>query len=238
MLAGFGTASARAPSIPWNGSARVWGLLESRRTHPEYFDLMFSTLVPSLTRLPTFEFFQDTTARAEADIRLIDRGQFRSADPAAACTLWVGMLWLRPIALSTLAPRKSRRARPHLLEAVLAGFHEYRRLVASDFGFTTRTASHESDTQPCVLYFVVRRPCALPRPKVSGYHQELPIGRLSEIRGLGYGLGLVALLALFRHPRAAVLNGASSAASPATRVDVAPLTVACRPRIRAPDLRN
>jgi len=61
---------------------------EFSKTNPEYFELMFlERSVPSISQdFQRFEFFQETTARAETDMRArIDRGQFSKAlNPAAA----------------------------------------------------------------------------------------------------------------------------------------------------------
>jgi hypothetical protein len=84
--------------------------------------------VPSLTQdFQRFEFFQQTTARAEADVRAcIERGQFsRALEPAAALhVLWVAVLGAATIGLAKrLAPGEDPDALAHdVLEAVLAGF--------------------------------------------------------------------------------------------------------------------
>ena len=102
---------------------------EFSKTNAEYFELMFvDRSVPSLNQdFQRFEFFQETTARAEADIRAcIDRGQFSQAlNPAAALhVLWVGMLGAATIGLAgRLAPGEDPDALAHdLLESLLAGF--------------------------------------------------------------------------------------------------------------------
>ena len=99
------------------------------KTCPEYFDLMFvDRSVPSLSQdFQRFEFFQQTTARAEGDVRAcIERGQFSKAlDPAAALhVLWVATLGAATIGLSQrLAPGEDPDALAHdVLETVLAGF--------------------------------------------------------------------------------------------------------------------
>ncbi|MBM3819673.1 MAG: TetR/AcrR family transcriptional regulator [Acidimicrobiia bacterium] len=99
------------------------------KTNPEYFELMFvDRSVPSLTQdFQRFEFFQQTTARAEADVRAcIERGQFsRALEPAAALhVLWVAVLGAATIGLAKrLAPGEDPDALAHdVLEAVLAGF--------------------------------------------------------------------------------------------------------------------
>ena len=58
----------------------LWAFYEFSKTHPEYFELMFvDRSVPSLSQdFQRFEFFQETTARAEADITAcIAAGRFR-----------------------------------------------------------------------------------------------------------------------------------------------------------------
>ena len=60
----------------------LWAFYEFSKTNPQYFELMFiDRSVPSLTQdFQRFEFFQETTARAEADVRAcIERGQFSAA---------------------------------------------------------------------------------------------------------------------------------------------------------------
>lgn len=107
----------------------LWVFYEFSKTNPEYFELMFiDRSVPSLTQdFQRFEFFQETTARAEADLRAcIDRGQFSQAlNPAAALhVLWVGMLGAATIRLGQrLAPGEDPDALARdLLESLLAGF--------------------------------------------------------------------------------------------------------------------
>jgi AcrR family transcriptional regulator len=107
----------------------LWAFYEFSKAHPEYFELMFlDRSVPSLSQdFQRFEFFYETTARAEADIRAcIDRGEFSSAlDPAAALhVLWVGMLGASAIGLAQrLAPGENPDALAHdVLESLLAGF--------------------------------------------------------------------------------------------------------------------
>ena len=99
--------------------------------------------VPSLNQdFQRFEFFQETTARAEADIRAcIEGGQFSNGlNPAAALhVLWVGMLGAATMGLARrLAPGESPDALAHdLLESMLAGFTTTVRttFVASDSPF-------------------------------------------------------------------------------------------------------
>jgi AcrR family transcriptional regulator len=107
----------------------LWGFYEFSKAHPEYFELMFlDRSVPSLSQdFQRFEFFHETTARAEADIRAcIERGEFsKELDPAAALhVLWVGMLGASAIGLAQrLAPGESPDALAHdVLESLLAGF--------------------------------------------------------------------------------------------------------------------
>src|SRR5687768_13073839 len=75
------------------------------KVNPEYFALMFiDRSVPSLSQdFQRFEFFQQTTARAEADIAAcVERGEFAAGlNPAAALhVLWVGMLRAATIGLT------------------------------------------------------------------------------------------------------------------------------------------
>jgi AcrR family transcriptional regulator len=107
----------------------LWAFYEFSKTKPEYFELMFiDRSVPSLSQdFQRFEFFQETTARAEADVRAcIERGQFSAAlNPAAALhVLWVGMLGGAAIGLAQrLAPGEDPDALAHdLLTSLLAGF--------------------------------------------------------------------------------------------------------------------
>jgi AcrR family transcriptional regulator len=128
----------------------LWAFYDFSKTHPEYFDLMFvDRSVPSLTQdFQRFEFFQETTARAEADIAAcIARGDFASGlNPAAALhVLWVGMLGAATIGLARrLAPGEDPDALAHdLLETMLAGFATKIRttFVASDCAFHTTAES-------------------------------------------------------------------------------------------------
>lgn len=102
---------------------------EFSKVHPEYFALMFvDRSVPQLSQdFQRFEFFQATTARAEADIRAcVERKQFSAKlDPAAALhVLWVGMVGVAIIGLAQrLAPGEDPDALAHdLLDTMLAGF--------------------------------------------------------------------------------------------------------------------
>jgi AcrR family transcriptional regulator len=122
----------------------LWAFYEFSKTNPEYFELMFiDRSVPSLTQdFQRFEFFQETTSRAEADVRAcIDRGQFSAGlNPAAALhVLWVGMLGGASIGLAQrLAPGEDPDALAHdLLESLLAGFTTNVRttFVASECAF-------------------------------------------------------------------------------------------------------
>jgi AcrR family transcriptional regulator len=119
------------------------------KTHPEYFELMFvDRSVPSLSQdFQRFEFFQETTARAEADVSAcIARGDFSPGlNPAAALhVLWVGMLGAATIGLAQrLAPGEDPDSLAHdLLETMLAGFSTNMRttFVASECAFHTPDA--------------------------------------------------------------------------------------------------
>src|SRR5688572_24919354 len=129
----------------------LWAFYEFSKTHPEYFELMFvDRSVPSITQdFQRFEFFQETTARAEADIAAcITRGDFASeVNPAAALhVLWVGMLGAATIGLARrLAPGEDPDALARdLLESLLAGFTTGLRstFVASECPF------HSQDVVP------------------------------------------------------------------------------------------
>ncbi len=84
--------------------------------------------VPNLSQdFQRFEFFQQVTAAAEADVRAcIERGQFsKQLDPAAALhVLWVGMLGAATIGLGQrLAPGEDADALAcDVLDSILAGF--------------------------------------------------------------------------------------------------------------------
>jgi len=145
LLAECGMASSQGAEDPLERLRRgMWAFYEFSKAHREYFELMFvERSVPSLSQdFQRFEFFQETTARAEADLRAcIERGQFSKAlNPAAALhVLWVGMLGAATIGLSQrLAPGEDPDALAHdLLESMLAGFTTIVRttFVASDCGF-------------------------------------------------------------------------------------------------------
>jgi AcrR family transcriptional regulator len=99
------------------------------KVNPEFFALMFvDRSVPSLSQdFQRFEFFQQLTARAEADIQAcIERRLFsRDLNPAAALhVLWVGVLGAATIGLAQrLAPGEDPDALAHdLIESLLAGF--------------------------------------------------------------------------------------------------------------------
>src|SRR4029434_1994705 len=106
--------------------------------------------VPSLSQdFQRFEFFQETTARAEADITAcIERGEFAAGlEPAAALhVLWVGMLGAATITLAQrLAPGENPDELTHdLLETLLAGFTTPVRttFVASECPFHKTDAPH------------------------------------------------------------------------------------------------
>src|SRR5688572_24096053 len=97
LLAECGMASTQGAADPLERLRRgLWAFYEFSKTHAEYFELMFvDRSVPSLSQdFQRFEFFQETTARAEADIAAcLTRGDFASeVNPAAALhVLWVGM---------------------------------------------------------------------------------------------------------------------------------------------------
>ena len=135
----------------------LWAFYEFSKTHSEFFELMFiDRSVPSLTQdFQRFEFFQATTARAEADIQAcIDRGEFsHSLNPASALhILWVGALGAATIGLAQrLAPGEDPDALAHdVLESIFAGFttHIKTTFVASECAFhavdgaPTATHSH------------------------------------------------------------------------------------------------
>ena len=147
LLAECGLASSYGTADPLERLRRgLWAFYEFSKTHPEYFDLMFiDRSVPSLNQdFQRFEFFQETTARAEADIHAcIERGQFSAGlNPAAALhVLWVGMLGAATIGLAQrLAPGEDPDGLAHdLLESVIAGFTTTIRttFVAADCPFHT-----------------------------------------------------------------------------------------------------
>ena len=130
LLVGHAQETAHDVADPLERLRRgLWGFYEFSKAHPEYFELMFlDRSVPSLSQdFQRFEFFQETTLRAEADISAcIDRGEFsKSLVPAAALhVLWVGMLGASAIGLAQrLAPGEDPDALAHdVLESLLAGF--------------------------------------------------------------------------------------------------------------------
>ena len=132
----------------------LWAFYEFSKAHPQYFELMFTDRsVPSLNQdFQRFEFFQVTTAMAEADIRAcIDRGLFSvGLDPAAALhVLWAGMLGVASINLAgRLAPGENPDALAHdTLAALLAGFTTtlHTTFVASDCALIPATeAKHHA----------------------------------------------------------------------------------------------
>ena len=129
----------------------LWAFYEFSKTHREYFALMFiDRSVPSLSHdFQRFEFFQETTRRAEADVRAcIESEQFsRDINPAAALhVLWVGLLGAAAIGLGQrLAPGEDPDALAHdLLESLLAGFSTRIRTTFVPAG----CAFHTSDDAP------------------------------------------------------------------------------------------
>jgi AcrR family transcriptional regulator len=102
---------------------------EFSKVNPEHFALMFiDRSVPSLNQdFQRFEFFQELTAGAEADIQTcIERQLFsRDLNPAAALhVLWVGVLGAATIGLAQrLAPGEDPDALARdLIDSLLAGF--------------------------------------------------------------------------------------------------------------------
>jgi AcrR family transcriptional regulator len=151
LMAETALASATVAADPLDRLRRgLCAFYTFSKTHPEYFELMFvDRSVPSLSQdFQRFEFFQEVTARAEADIRAcIERGDFSAGlNPAAALhVLWVGMLGAATIGLTQrLAPGEDADALAHdLLESILAGFTTGIRstFVASDCAFHTADAA-------------------------------------------------------------------------------------------------
>jgi AcrR family transcriptional regulator len=151
LLAAAGMASSEKVTEPLKRlRCGLWAFYEFSKSHPEYFALMFvDRSVPSLSQdFQRFEFFQETTARAEADIAAcVERGEFAAGlNPAAALhVLWVGMLGAATIRLAQrLAPGEDPDALAHdLLETMLAGFGTKirTRFVASDCPFHATDAS-------------------------------------------------------------------------------------------------
>jgi len=122
----------------------LWAFYQFSKSDPEYFELMFvDRSVPSISQdFQRFEFFQATTARAEADIKAcLERDLFsKTLNPAAALhVLWVGMLGAATISLAQrLAPGEDPDALAHdVLETLLAGFATNIRttFVASECAF-------------------------------------------------------------------------------------------------------
>ncbi len=130
ILADAALAAVRDVDDPLERLRRgLWAFYEFAKGNPEYFALMFlDRSVPSLSQdFQRFGLIQETTARAEADVRTcIERGQFsKTLDAAAALhVLWVGMLGAATIGLAQrLAPGENPDALAHdVLEALLAGF--------------------------------------------------------------------------------------------------------------------
>ena len=130
LLAESGLGSVKTIADPLERLRRgLWAFYEFSKMYPDHFELMFvDRSVPSLTQdFQRFEFFQETTASAEADIKAcIQRGDFAAGlNPAAALhVLWVGMLGAATIGLAQrLAPGEDPDALAHdLLESMLAGF--------------------------------------------------------------------------------------------------------------------
>jgi AcrR family transcriptional regulator len=130
LLAESVMAAVKEVADPLERTRRgLWTFYEFSKAHCEYFALMFvDRSVPSLSQdFQRFEFFQEITARAEADIRAcIQSGRFsKSLDPAAALhVLWVGMLGAATIGLTQrLAPGEDPDALAHdVLESLLGGF--------------------------------------------------------------------------------------------------------------------
>jgi AcrR family transcriptional regulator len=162
LLAAAGLASATTVADPLQRlRCGLWAFYEFSKSSPEYFELMFvDRSVPSLTNdFQRFQFFQQTTARAEADVlACIDRGQFsRSLNPAAALhVLWVAVLGAATIGLSQrLAPGEDPDALAHdVLESVLAGFTTSvgTTFVASDCPFhATTDAAGQPETAVPVM---------------------------------------------------------------------------------------
>lgn len=109
--------------------AGLWAFYEFSKTHPEYFELMFTDRsVPSLNQdFHRLQFFHELLTRIEADISsCVERRQFSSGvEPGAAMhVLWAGMLGAASINLAQrLAPGEDPDRLAHdVLESVLAGF--------------------------------------------------------------------------------------------------------------------
>jgi AcrR family transcriptional regulator len=156
LLAEFGMNAFQQSQDPFERlRAGLWAFYEFSKAHAEYFELMFTDRsVPNLSQdFQRFEFFQQVTAAAEADIRAcIDRGQFSARiDPAAALhVLWVGVLGAASINLAQrLAPGEDADALAHdLLDTILAGFTTASvstTFVAGDCAFS---AGRQADGEP------------------------------------------------------------------------------------------
>lgn len=154
VLAQFGIKAAEHHADPFKRlRSGLWAFYEFSKAHPQYFELMFTDRsVPSLSQdFQRFEFFQQTTAAAEADIRAcVARGQFSAKlDPAAALhVLWVGMLGAATIGLAQrLAPGEDADALARdVLESLLAGFTTNQitsTFVASECAFHSPDAAGE-----------------------------------------------------------------------------------------------
>jgi AcrR family transcriptional regulator len=149
ILAGRALAAAADLTDPLARlRAGLWAFYEFSKSHPQYFELMFlDRSVPTLSQdFQRFEFFQETTARAEADIRAcIELGRFTGTLNAAAAlhVLWVGMLGAATIGMAQrLAPGEDPDALAHdLLESMLSGFTTNLRstFVASECAFHAAT---------------------------------------------------------------------------------------------------
>ena len=147
ILVELGLAATQRVDDPLERLRRgLWAFYQFSKVHPEYFELMFlDRSVPSLGQdFQRFEFFQETTARAEADIAAcVARGDFAAGlnPPAAVHVLWVGMLGAATIGLAQrLAPGEDPDALAHdLLDTILAGFGTriQTKFVASDCPFHT-----------------------------------------------------------------------------------------------------
>jgi AcrR family transcriptional regulator len=150
LLVQYGQTARKEGGEPLDGLRHsLWAFYEFSKDHPEYFELMFmDRSVPSLSQdFERFEFFRETSARAEADIRAcIDRGLFsRGLDPAATLhVLWVGVLGVATIGLTKrLAPGEDPDALAHdIIESLLAGLTQDIRttFVASECPFSAATS--------------------------------------------------------------------------------------------------
>ena len=151
LLAEAGLRAAEPVDDPLERLRRgLWAFYEFSKSHPQYFELMFlDRSVPSLSQdFQRFEFVQQITAAAEADIRAcIERGTFAKGIDAAAAlhVLWVGMLGAATIGMAQrLAPGEDPDALARdLLETLLAGFaapHATSTFVASECALHTPRA--------------------------------------------------------------------------------------------------